>query len=76
MFTKFKKKKQLHREIEDTVSIIDQYQKEHSKLIKEYFNEKNPIRAQELMTQIYCIGYTIAQLRNELSSTQQAIKSL
>lgn len=76
MFTKFKKKKQLHRDIEDIVSIIDQYQKEHSKLIREYFNEKNPIHAQELMTQIYCIGYTIARLRNKLSSTQKAIKSL
>ena len=76
MFEKFKEKKQLHRKVEDTVSIIDQYQKEHSKLIKEYFNEKNPIRAQKLMTQVYSIGYTIALLRNGLTSTQQEIKSL
>lgn len=76
MFKKSKKKKQLCKERIELLGTIDAYKIEHSKAIKRYFSEKNPIKARKLLTEVYHYGYTVARLQTEVSYLQYQIKSL
>lgn len=76
MFEKSKKKKQLRKERIELLDTIDAYKIEHSKAIKRYFNEKNPINARKLLTEAYHYGYTVARLQTEVSYLQCQIRKL
>ena len=76
MFKKSKKKKQLRKERTKLLDTIDAYKIEHTKAIKRYFSEKNPVKAHKLLTEVYHYGYTVARLQTEVSYLQYQIKSL
>ena len=76
MFKKSKKKKQLRKERTKLLGTIDVYKIEHTKAIKRYFSEKNPVKARKLLTEVYHYGYTVARLQTEVSYLQYQIKSL